>query len=95
MAQIPAAAEAAQRTSTYYTNNQKRMDYARLRSQGYLIGSGTIESGCKQIAGFRLKLAGARWTFQGGVQTAKARAAWLSGDWETLAVKRAALPFAA
>ena len=91
---IPAAAEAAHKTITYYTNNQNRMDYGRLRAQGYLIGSGTIESGCKQIAGFRLKLAGARWTLDGSVQTAKARAAWLSGDWDTLAIKRATLPFA-
>ena len=94
LAQIPAASEAAIRTITYYTNNQRRMDYARLRAQGYLIGSGTIESGCKQIAGLRLKIAGARWTFDGSVQTAKARAAWLSGDWETLAVKRSLLPLA-
>jgi hypothetical protein len=94
LAQISSANEAAQRTITYYTHNQKRMDYARLRSQGYLIGSGTIESGCKQIAGFRLKLAGARWTFAGSVQTAKARAAWLSGDWDSLSVKRALLPLA-
>lgn len=95
LALIPAATEAAQRTITYYTHNQKRMDYARLRSKGYLIGSGTIESGCKQIAGFRLKLAGARWTLPGSVQTAKARAAWLSGDWDSLAIKRAILPLAA
>jgi hypothetical protein len=95
LAQIPAATAPAQRAITYYTHNQKRMDYARLRSQGYLIGSGTIESGCKQIAGFRLKLAGARWTFNGSVRTAKARAAWLSGDWDALAIKRAILPLAA
>jgi hypothetical protein len=94
LAHIPAASEAAHKTITYYANNQKRMDYARLRAQGFLIGSGTIESGCKQIAGFRLKLAGARWTFDGSVQTAKARAAWLSGDWEALTVKRSLLPLA-
>ena len=95
LALIPAAAEAAHKTITYYQHNEKRMDYAHLRSQGYLIGSGTIESGCKQIAGHRLKLAGARWTFDGSVQTAKARAAWLSGDWDALALKRAVLPLAA
>ena len=95
LALIPAAAEAAHKTISYYQNNEKRMDYARLRSQGYLIGSGTIESACKQIAGHRLKLAGARWSLDGSVQTAKARAAWLSGDWEALALKRAILPLAA
>jgi hypothetical protein len=94
LALIPAATEPAQNAVTYYQHNEKRMDYARLRSQGYLIGSGTIESGCKQIAGHRLKLAGARWSFAGSVQTAKARAAWLSGDWDALALKRALLPLA-
>jgi len=75
------AAEAAQRAVTYYTNNQHRMDYAEYRHQGYWIGSGTVESACKQIATARLKIAGARWTISGAIATAKARAAWLSdGD---------------
>ena len=69
---------------TYYTNNEKRMDYARFRQQGYLIGSGTIESACKQIAAARLKCSGARWTLAGVIATAKARAAWLSKTWDTL-----------
>ena len=69
---------------TYYTNNEKRMDYARFRQQGYLIGSGTIESACKQIAAARLKCSGARWTLAGVIATAKARAAWLSKTWDHL-----------
>jgi hypothetical protein len=75
------AAEPAQRAVTYYTNNQHRMDYAEYRKKGYWIGSGTVESACKQIATARLKIAGARWTISGAIATAKARAAWLSnGD---------------
>lgn len=75
------AADAAQRAVTYYTNNQHRMDYAAYRKKGYWIGSGTVESACKQIATARLKIAGARWTLSGAIATAKARAAWLShGD---------------
>ncbi len=83
----PLAAEAAQRAVSYYTNNQQRMDYAVYRQKGYWIGSGTVESGCKQIASARLKISGARWTTCGAVATAKARAAWLShGDgFDTLA----------
>lgn len=69
---------------TYYTHNEKRMDYARFRQQGYLIGSGTIESACKQIAAARLKCSGARWTLAGVIATAKARAAWLSKTWNIL-----------
>jgi hypothetical protein len=75
------AADPAQRAVTYFTNNQHRMDYATFRKNGYWIGSGTVESACKQIATARLKIAGARWTLTGAVATAKARAAWLSdGD---------------
>ncbi len=68
------------------------MEYARVRQLGYFIGSGTVESGGKQIATLRLKRAGARWTECGAVSTAKARAAWLSGHWDDLADRRATLP---
>ena len=88
------AATAIHKAVTYFTNNQQRMDYARFREQGYFIGSGTVESAGKQISGLRLKRAGARWTEQGALLTAKARAAWLSGTWNVLAAKRAALPLA-
>ena len=74
----------AEKAVTYYANNEKRMDYARFRQQGYLIGSGTIESACKQIAAARLKCSGARWTLAGVIATAKARAAWLSRTWDSL-----------
>jgi hypothetical protein len=94
-ASLPAAAKAVQDAVSYFSNNQKRMDYARFRQQGYFIGSGTVESAGKQIAGLRLKRAGARWTQGGAVSTAKARAAWLSGQWDELAKRRAALPLAA
>ena len=92
---MPSAEEVAQKLITYYQNNEKRMDYARFRADGYFVGSGTIESACKQIAGHRLKLAGARWSFESSVQTVKARAAWLNGDWDALSSKRAILPLVA
>lgn len=91
---IPAAEKAVYDAVSYFTHNQKRMDYARFRQQGYFIGSGTVESAGKQIAGLRLKRAGARWTITGAVATAKARAAWLSGQWDDLALRRASLPLA-
>ena len=43
----------------------------------------------------RLKQPGAQWDVTGAVQTAKARAAWLSGEWPALRAQRAALPLAA
>ena len=90
----PQAQQAAHKAISYYTNNQKRMDYARFREEGYVIGSGTVESGCKQIVTHRLKRSGARWLEEGARATGKARAAWLSGQWELLSVKRGELPLA-
>jgi len=90
----PQAGASAQKALTYYTNNQHRMDYARFRKAGYLIGSGTVESGCKQIVTKRLKVSGARWTEDGACATAKARAAWLSGHWQHLSTRRGQLPLA-
>lgn len=89
----PTCVQAAQAV-TYFTNNQERMRYAHFREAGYMIGSGTIESGCKQIVTQRLKLPGAQWEVAGAVHTAKARAAWLSGHWPSLCAQRAALPLA-
>jgi hypothetical protein len=85
----------AEKAITYYTHNEKRMNYAHLRQQGYLIGSGTIESACKQIAAARLKCSGARWTLPGVIATAKARAAWLSKTWDNLKPLYFKLPQAA
>lgn len=85
----------ASQVAIYFTNNMERMRYAHFRAAGYMIGSGTIESGCKQIVSQRLKLPGAQWIVPGAVQTAKARAAWLSGQWHILCAKRSALPLAA
>ncbi len=67
----------AQKAVTYYTNNRQRMDYPTYRQQGYQIGSGTMESACKQIGLARLKIAGARWSEEGARKVAKARAAYL------------------
>jgi hypothetical protein len=74
----------ARKAVTYYTNNRQRMDYAAFRAQGYMIGSGSMESGCKQIGFERLKIAGARWSVDGARKVAKARAAFLSKQWHTL-----------
>ncbi len=48
--------ECAQQSLTYYSNNIERMRYDQFRASNFLIGSGVIESGCKQIVTQRLKL---------------------------------------
>lgn len=84
----------AQQAVTYFTHHEARMQYAKFRAAGYVIGSGTIESACKQIVTARLKRSGAQWLVAGAVKTAKARAVWLSGRWEALCARRDALPLA-
>ena len=42
----------------YFTNNALRMDYAAYRKAGYQIGSGTVESACKQLGIQRMKVPG-------------------------------------
>jgi hypothetical protein len=84
----------AQAAVTDFTHHAARMQYDQFRAAGYLIGSGTVESGCKQIVTQRLKCSGAQWLVPGAVQTAKARAAWLSGEWMPVCARWAELPLA-
>jgi hypothetical protein len=74
------ASSPANKAFSFYVNNQTRMDYPSYRRKGYFIGSGTVESACKQIVSMRLKRSGARWSSSGAQATAKARALWLSDD---------------
>jgi hypothetical protein len=85
----------AQKAVTYFTNNRSRMDYPSYRANGFHIGSGTIESGIKQISSQRLKIAGAIWNPDSARHVAKARAAYLSGQWNHLAARRTHLARAA
>lgn len=91
----PAAATSVQKAISYFSNNRERMDYKRFREQGYQIGSGTVESACKQIGTQRLKRAGARWGTEGARLTAKARATWLSNQWDSLVAQALAAAQAA
>ena len=75
----------AQIAVRYFCNNRHRMDYPTYRAHGYQIGSGTIESGVKQIASQRMKVSGARWNLDSARFVSKARAAYLSGHWHDLA----------
>lgn len=52
-------------TLNYFRNNLHRMDYPTYLANGWLIGSGAVESACKTVVGQRLKLAGMRWREDG------------------------------
>ena len=66
----------------YVEPNVARMDYPSYRSAGLHVGSGPIESACKQLVTARLKQSGMRWTVAGAEQTLALRCCWLNGDWD-------------
>ena len=49
----------------YFKSNRGRMDYRRYREQRLPIGSGTVESACKNVVGARLKGSGMIWSQPG------------------------------
>jgi hypothetical protein len=91
---LAARCSEAQDAATYFTHNTARMRYDQYRAKDYLIGSGTVESSCKQIVTHRLKCSGAQWIIPGAVDTAKARAAWLSEAGTPVCTRWSTLPLA-
>jgi hypothetical protein len=62
----------------YFTTNKKRMLYATFELNGFYIGSGSVESACKQYGQGRLKQAGMRWSSEGIEAIAHLRSALLN-----------------
>jgi hypothetical protein len=76
------AGEAVEAALSYYTTHRSRMDYATYRARGLQIGSGSVESACKQVVSARLKQAGMIWEAAGAEAVASVRA-WLKSErWE-------------
>lgn len=76
-------AEKLRTEAGYFENNQRRMQYLELREDGFPIGSGMVESGCKQ---FRARFAGAgmRWSRPGAENLIPVRAALLSDRFDEM-----------
>jgi hypothetical protein len=66
---------------TYFTNQAGRMAYARYRADGWDIGSGMIESGCKTVIGQREKGSGMRWSDAGAQTVANVRLLLFNDAW--------------
>jgi hypothetical protein len=62
----------------YLTNNLHRMDYPQYLANGWMIGSGAVESACKTVVGQRLKQAGMRWRAYGTDSMCQLRALFKS-----------------
>lgn len=60
----------------YYRNNQERMDYPFYRSQGWIIGSGIVESAHRHVLQARMKLSGQHWSEVHGRRMVGLRAAY-------------------
>lgn len=68
----------------YISNNLHRMDYPTYLANGWMIGSGAVESACKTVVGQRLKQAGMRWREYGTDTMCHVRAIFKSepSQWE-------------
>ena len=66
----------------YVTQHAHRMDYARFRAEGRPIGSGTVESGVKNVVQWRMKRGGQSWGSDGAGRMLAALGELHSGRWE-------------
>jgi hypothetical protein len=56
-----ACSDAVEKELGYFLTNVKRMQYGTFRRQGFFIGSGVVEAGCKTVIGARCKQSGMFW----------------------------------
>jgi hypothetical protein len=70
--------KAAKKQINYFKNNIERMRYAKFREQGFFVGNGVMEAGCKTLVGKRLKQPGMFWSVAGANPILALRAAHLS-----------------
>jgi len=67
---------------TYLRKYRRYMNYADKQARGLPIGSGIVESACKQIVSERMKLSGMRWKRAGIQDIMTLRSILLSQTWE-------------
>lgn len=66
---------------TYLTNQDARLAYDRFRARGLDIGSGQVESACKNVVAARMKRAGMRWSPRGAQATLSLRTLYMNDQW--------------
>lgn len=77
-ARSPLVCDEHRRLCGYLGNNLYRTDYPRYLANGWQIGSGTIESACKNVVNGRLNGTGMRWSERGTDQVCHIRALFKS-----------------
>jgi hypothetical protein len=78
----PGLAEEIGKQADYFETNTRRMQYPTFREQGFFVGSGVIEAGCKSIVGVRLKQSGMHWTVRGANAIIALRCSLHNGTFE-------------
>jgi hypothetical protein len=63
---------------TYYRNHAHKMNYPEYLKRGWQIGSGSVESACKNVINRRLSMGGMRWGDSGADAIANLRALFCS-----------------
>jgi hypothetical protein len=86
----PKAGKDARTQIGYFEKNKQHMRYAAFREQGFFIGSGVIEAGCKTVIGQRLKQSGMEWTVRGANAIITLRCTTISNRAEEFWEQRAA-----
>ena len=66
----------------YFERNRPRMRYGEFRRQGWFIGSGVVEAGCKSVIGQRAKQSGMCWSEAGLLAVLHTRCALFSGQFD-------------
>lgn len=79
----PTAADELEKEAGYFHKNQRRMRYQEMREDGWVIGSGMVESAAKQFKA-RFTGPGMRWSRSGAERLIPVRAAIMSGRFEEL-----------
>lgn len=74
----PPVQEAHTKLCNYVRKNLHRMDYPSYAARGWQIGSGSIESACKNVINARLNGPGMRWSAHGTNELAHVRALYKS-----------------
>ena len=67
----------------YVDRHSERLEYARFRGEGRPIGSGTVESGAKNVVQWRMKRGGQHWSPDGAMRMLAAVGEVRSKRWST------------
>jgi len=74
---------ALENLQTYLAGQRDHVDDPAYRQRGWPIGTGRMESSCKQLVGVRLKGPGMHWTEAGALAVTALKATDLNGQWHS------------